>query len=394
MPKAMYTQEVYLATNSDYAGTDQYVLTNAGVEIPTDITIASLNGVALTITDGKLPDITMDYYKIFGNYGRSREIYMNIYAGDTVIANKKAEQTPLTLIIKTAAGAMEFTNLLVCTDVIQEAADLNRFSVTYYSNVQDEYTYTNNGYYVMTDNINAEGLGFKHKNNTYGDYRRFVGTFDGRGYTISNLDLDQAEVGKTGNTETFGLFGNLLGADILNVGFVNVSAEAGSVLGSQTNYISTGDCNEGHFTHSQYIFPHIDGQAYASTRVENVYIQVSNSVKSMKGALCPGMSGVNFLKNVVIEWNPTEATALSSGFGSFIGSGTFTDAEKPKRENVIVLSSVALNNSLTSCTGVAVFTDRATMESSNTASLEGFGAYWTTASNAPVWNTANWQSNQ
>ncbi|MBQ8658478.1 MAG: hypothetical protein IJ506_05015, partial [Clostridia bacterium] len=74
--RTTYTQEVYLATNSDYAGTDQYVLTTADLDaMPTDIVSASLNGVALTITDGKLPDITMDYIKKFESYGKTRETY-------------------------------------------------------------------------------------------------------------------------------------------------------------------------------------------------------------------------------------------------------------------------------------------------------------------------------
>ena len=393
--RTTYTQEVYLATNSDYAGTDQYVLTTAGLDaMPTDIVSASLNGVALTITDGKLPDITMDYIKKFESYGKTRETYMNIYAGETSIVSEKADQTPLTLTIKTATETIEFTNLFVCTDVIQTAADLNRFSITYRSDADERSVYANDGYYVMTNNIDAKDLAFKHNNNAYDPYRRFVGTFDGRGYTISNLNVDRENVVVTGNTEVYGLFGNLYGADILNVGFVNVSAEGGSVLGTHSSYVvGSYTAETGALTTSAHIYPAIHSTTYnyMSTRIENVYIQVADSVQSMQGALCSTMGDYNFLINIVIEWNPTNGAELSAGFGSFIGSGTLDDANKPKRENVVVLSSVALNKEMTSCSGVAVFTDRATMESENTSSLESFGAYWATTSNSPVWNTANWQ---
>ncbi|MBR2376056.1 MAG: hypothetical protein IKA88_07190, partial [Clostridia bacterium] len=393
--RTTYTQEVYLATNSDYNGTDEYVLTNAGLTtLPTGITSASLNGVALTVADGQLPDVTMHYVKKFEEYGKTRETYMEILVGTTSIVSKKADQAPLTLVVKTATETIEFTNLFVCTDVIQVASDLERFEVRDLANAE---TQNNDGYYVMTNNIDASALNFAHQRDIYNPSHRFVGAFDGRGYTISNLDVGGVYTGGSNPVKPCGLFGNLYGADILNVGFVNVSAEGGSVLGSHNSNIGTGFCTTaGSLQYSESIYPAkmSNGYAYASTRIENVYIQVADSVTSLKGALSPTMNDYNFLQNVVVEWNPTNAAALSAGYGSLVGVGTtWNDANKPKRENIVVLSSVQLNNDMATCSGVAAYANRATMESQNTASLEGFVTYWTTTSNSPVWKTANWQQN-
>ncbi|MBR2375674.1 MAG: hypothetical protein IKA88_05245 [Clostridia bacterium] len=401
--RTTYTQEVYLATNSDYNGTDQYVLTNAGLDaMPTGITSASLNGVELLVTDGNLPDITMSYYKKFRgndtqNYAAQvRETHMDIWASrgnslDTIV-EKKADQAPLTLTLTTNSGIVEFTNLFVCTDVIQVATDLERFEIRNLTNAE---TQNNDGYYVMTNNIDASALNFAHQRDSYEPYHRFVGAFDGRGYTISNLNLDQATTGYTGSNNTvYGLFGNLYGADILNVGFVNVSAEDGSVLGGHSGSIGAGFCTDGILNYSDSIYPDIRATlAYASTRIENVYIQVADSVTAMKGALCPSLSDRNVVKNVVVEWNPTNATPLTSNYGSLVGSGKWSDGEKPTRANIVVLSSVQLNSEMSTCSGVTVYADRAAMESQNTASLASFAAYWTTTSNSPVWKTANWQQN-
>lgn len=92
--------------------------------------------------------------------------------------------------------------------IITKAEDLAVFTIDNHN------TYKNEGYYVLGNDIDATGYVHKHKAwlGWGGDQPGFEGTFDGRGYTISNLSIG-----------AFGLFGYIRPHTVLkNFALVNM----------------------------------------------------------------------------------------------------------------------------------------------------------------------------
>ena len=161
----------------------------------------------------------------------------------------------LTLTVIGPDGDLYRQNFTAVTRRITTASDLAIFSMGYYLDGSHDYTSNGsykvtgnyqakyNGYYVLANDIDASN--YEHKtpyvflNSSlelawYGDYANsgLTGTFDGNGYTISNLGLGVTnEDNATGKFKLeygyFGLFGAIgSGATVKDVYFKNASFDS------------------------------------------------------------------------------------------------------------------------------------------------------------------------
>ena len=290
-------------------------------------------------------------------------------------------------------------NYRYVTKTISEKEDLAVFQAVSKGlgdNNKSTGTYAIDGYYVLTKNINASGLTLEH-GKFYNDYiypnvsydGGFKGTLDGQGYTIFNL-----------KTPSTGLFSQIFGGTVKNIGFVNAS------LG-------------GHYLT-------LLGQRVYDATIENVYIQM-NTIPNKGYVLACQELLRSTLTNVIIDVK--EATITSSGYfgiANFTGRQNF--AQKGTWTNVYVLSELPfeagykelyINNNwkwydylivtentteeqIAKYWELGVYSD--TVENYDTIVLNGvksyadveamqgkedvsgFTTYWTTSTGAPVWN--------
>ena len=390
----VYAQKVMLSTmdNTFDFGTTNFTLADK------TLVNAYINNVSITLDGNSLPVISMKYYKDFTSeswgHAKGRVTYMDILVGDTVIVDNKPEDEPITLRIMSETQAWEFTNVTVCTKVLKTAQDLEIFNhLALHYGGKDR-----TGYYLLGNNIDAGQADIFHN---YDDSIAFTGTFDGQGYTISNLNVSKTAVestaqGKKATSLQTGLFGVIEGGCVKNVGFVNVNAQDGSVLGK----VMFAQSNFGDDTLLQ------GTNKYFGSTFENIYIQVASNVTQTQGMLALVQDKMHLTKNIVIEYNPTNPAMQTNGYGSFIGSLSANNFKQEwAKSNLYVLSSVALgyvnntaivagtepNATTVSSIYVKHYTNRQSLiEAGLTYTLNE--AYWTTTSGAPVWNTANWQS--
>lgn len=292
-------------------------------------------------------------------------------------------------------------NYRYVTKAIDDASDLTVFqAVSKGMNDAGKSTgtYAIDGYYVLTKNINASGLTLAHgkfyndaayPNGSYDG--GFKGTLDGQGYTIFDL-----------TTPSTGLFSQIFGGTVKNIGFVNAS------LGG---YYKT-----------------LFGQRVYDATIENVYIQMS-TLPNGGYVLAVQELLRSTLTNVVID---VEAATITSG--GIFGIANFTSAqrfaEKGTWTNVYVLSELPfeagykelyVNNAwgwydylivaentteeqITEYWKLGVYSD--TVDNYDTVVLDdvrsyanaaamqgkedvsGFTTYWDITSGAPVWNNS------
>lgn len=119
-------------------------------------------------------------------------------------------------------------NVICCSRIIQTATDMRRLHM-YAKNVAKGPSgmVSFEGYYILKNDIDMEGSSFiKNVSYDFGansvDNSGFIGTFDGRGYTIYNVAV---------TADNAGLFGTLNKASIIkNVAFINASVTGRSGL--------------------------------------------------------------------------------------------------------------------------------------------------------------------
>ena len=192
-------------------------------------------------------------------------------------------------------------------------------------------TETLSGYYMLGDNIDAS---LANLSGAIRSQSVFNGTFDGCGYTISNLDVSASAMPENwGINDTRGsLFGKLeYPAVIKNVGFSNVKANYAAVIASRTSSSN------------------VDGQEVVPT-LSNIYIDVVPSSVNFAGVISsinqnnelPSIS--NVVVNAALSSYPTDGTRA----GSFFGSEWIFDYLAKKQQspfaNNYVISPLKLTN--------------------------------------------------
>jgi len=168
------------------------------------------------------------------------------------------------------------------------------------------------GYYVLANDVDFEGGKFGLAHDVSGD--GFVGTFDGRGHTISNIETKY---------ENAGLFGKVGAAGVIkNVAFVNV--------------INTGN-NAGVDTTQRSIRRNFLSFVFYGT-VENVYVEgtrsyVAGTCSAAIGQWQPGAR----VSNLVSVINETGSKNSANSIGSVLGEMQH-NAEKGLARNLVGVS--------------------------------------------------------
>ena len=226
------------------------------------------------LVDGKQMnvDLVQDLGVTVGNSYALKEGDTNIIFsinGNVITLNSLAfGEHNLTLIID---GTVIRFQVVVCTEVITTIDQL----VTFASPVStDPFTPRhNNGYYVLGANIDADGYTFNNINGS------FSGTFDGRGYVISNGTFSSQS---SGDTEPGGLFGTInTGAVIKNLAITN--ATLATLL--DYNWMKTS------------VFT---GSGYNCGTIKDCYIQISAKGSAPAYGISGHMNGGS-LENVIIN---------------------------------------------------------------------------------------------
>ncbi len=137
---------------------------------------------------------------------------------------------------------------------------------------------------------------------------QFGGSFDGKGFTIMNLTIDQTLIG---NYSQLGLFGRLTGS-VSNLGLSNVSIQGESYIGGVAGYSSGGTINNCYATGNVSGKSYVGGLAgYSSSgTITNCYATGNVSGTSYVGGLVGRVSGT--ITNC-------HATGNVSGTGSYVG---------------------------------------------------------------------------
>lgn len=263
---------------------------------------------------------------------------------------------------------------IAANKVIDQPSELSVFDT-------DNNAGTLGGYYVLSQNINATGYEHSNMNNEV-ETRAFTGTFNGNGYTISNLTLSG-----------YSFFGYTKDATIKNVGFTNV-------------IFKYNFCN----TLASYVM---------TTTVENVYLHAENiperstSANARRGMVAHKIKNSKFV-NVVVEIDEfanleTSQNNLGSflsynenqNYGGYSVSSTYqyrwknvyvlSDAPLYKKENVNLID--AENQSMVSgiqYKDIYRYNNRGQMENLEVKpDLSDFDSiYWETVSGSPIWKIA------
>lgn len=213
--------------------------------------------------------------------------------------------------IKLCTTEVEYeVQLTVYGMYIYTPADLNVFVISEDSTELDCYV-------ELGKNIDATGYNLpahtaKPSHDRGANVNGFTGTFDGKGYAISNLTVN-----------TYGLFNSITGGTVKNVGFMDCVIRAGQQ-----------EC-------SSLIAYNVDDAIF-----ENVYIRINNlplasSTKSAKVVASNTIIGGSF-KNVVIEHNEDvtwSTTSLYASFGPITPNKTL-----PTFSDCYVISKVPLGS--------------------------------------------------
>ncbi len=253
-------------------------------------------------------------------------------------------------------------DLTVASLFIQKAEDLKNFEVKFterddpstHGKDETKFTFVD-GYCEVMNNIDATGVSIDHEAlvqydfvNKDGETKKvtidpafrynkeqgvgkagFLGTFNGNGYTIFNLDTSNA-----GNNNG-GLFGYLLGgATIKNVGFENLNISNSSGLAYKAHVPAVDNIRNG--------AKDALGVRCAFTEFKDVYVKLSEDTTNPKGALMDSctdfLSGFYNLSNVIIDGTEIVANNGANG-GLLFNDATSLTAVHTTRKNVYVISN-------------------------------------------------------
>lgn len=263
------------------------------------ITSASLNGVPLTVTGGKIGGISCGYTRQAGTS----------FNGTSVnnIAPTKPNKLTGDLVVETDTVAVTFKSVYAYDAVItsgQQMATL--FSVDTAGEVID-------GYYILGSDIDMTGVTFDHSGltgtkpwtsytNTTTDIPGFRGIFDGNGHTITNYT--------TGFGGIFGQFYYSMsytwantghGSDycqtavVRNVAFANVDASAGPVLARGV---------QSYQSHS--------GNLSYLTMLENIYVQYASSCTALGGLITHFTPAVGMV-DLIVDASQVPTSVVNNG---------------------------------------------------------------------------------
>ncbi len=197
------------------------------------------------------------------------------------------------VIISIGTDTWTYNNVFCVTQIIDTVAELKALGAACKAA-------NTTGYYILGGDIDCSAEANMAAGNPGWETNGFSGTFDGRGYTISNIKMTWDEA--TGGYG--GLFGNLDGCTIKNVVFDKVNyASVNVALFGRHTYKTLGPDN---------------------TNITNVTVNVSNWAATGEAGVFVSRSSRNTLFNgcvINVADGVTVHNLLGQGFNSSYGSG-------------------------------------------------------------------------
>ena len=304
----------------------------------------------------------------------------------------------------------------LCTEVITTAEELNEtlnLGIGYPKNVAEDGTVSSmtnpgnnanlnravNGYYVLDNDIDASGYKYSthgYISSTWNDQKLlaqgFTGTFDGCGYTVSNItfgETNESEVytQPAGTTETGG---NILykSYNYSIFGVINSGATVKNVAFTDVNYSSIPSAATKASVATLAMW--INGAT-----IENVYVSVdclNGNVNSSRCGLAYGIFSSTTMNNVVVEIQDVTATDTLVNFGSISSRLPASDFVASENwTNVYVLSDRRLVGSSGGVTTADTYSTD--VDAGNIAAIDESAKYYRFANvyryaDADAWKTA------
>jgi hypothetical protein len=166
----------------------------------------------------------------------------------------------------------------------------NGSELAYFKNISTSTEYFNK-YYILTNNININGLDFSNTN-----YGTFSGNFNGKGFSIYNLLINNNS--SSNNMAYYGLFSNVNNANISNLNIYNITM---NITNNSTSYVGLLGCNA------------------TNTSINNISIynlnMNINASNITGGGLFATDNGGNSINNLNID-----TTSNNGGVASLIGT--------------------------------------------------------------------------
>lgn len=309
----------------------------------TNIDVDLSKGAAFTLDfsdkEGSVLNVSTDY----GALGYT-------FADDTLSIEKAQFASACgvqTLQVVTSANKIYKFTVTVATYIISDAAGLNEWQSKQTETVAGNLTY--NGYIVLDADIDFAGAAYAGTwiNKTY-----FIGTFDGRGHTISNIIFN----GRA-------LVGDFLGGTVKNLALKNVTVQ-GSVAAICIRPITNG-------------------------LVENVFVS-GKCTSDLSGLICAYSSNSAWAKAFTIRncvvVAEQEFTGRQGGFVVAYSSPGALECT-PNLENCVLIGSAvgvgvwdASTNGagahITADTSISVYADDAAWTAGAPSSVTGLGPAW------------------
>ena len=265
---------------------------------------------ALTVTDGLVEGVTVENrttahgntldssvsgYKLYVKTGESEGAEVGFVLIDDGDFNGAS------VLVSTDSGNYSLTNVEFVSKVIKTQGDLAVLNAA-----SSKYDF---GYYVLGNNIEVEddvttenvneAIAINHANcfTSNKAVGNFNGIFDGKGYTITNLEL-----GNYGMFSSVGALAIIRNFALNNVKVVNVSILAEYLKTQTIAAARTGSPSW------------LQASTYPGIRIENLYIKLSSNSSMPKGlfGICVD-SFVYRLSSVIVDWQDAPTVTVENG---------------------------------------------------------------------------------
>lgn len=264
----------------------------------TTFTVVDDNGVICpaTVENGMVTNAVVRNAK---NGNADLALKVKLSENSFVIGSTDGEFNGTTVYVETTNDVYKFTNVEFVSKVLVTTEDLKYLSIDANSGNKADYV-------ILGGNINAEDYVHSHASlvNTANRLSySFNGIFDGKGYTISNLDLTDNEGG------LFGAFD--YSAVVRNVGLYNVKAVNSPILAIRAKlpsltYVETENNGIKYDKAGDKMYPYM--------QFSNIFVKLANGSTSVKGLISNFENNHTYeMNNIVVDFENAPTVTVNGG---------------------------------------------------------------------------------
>ena len=266
------------------------------------------NVVTFTVSDGNSNysanvdnGVVTDVIVRNANVGNTPELRLQAQVGNNtfIIDSTDGEFDGVTVYVETTTNVYKFTNIEFVSKVLSKVEDLAYLSV-------GETTGNTAPYVILGNSIDAKGYKHSHNDNIVTNNRlsySFNGIFDGKGYSIGNLDLTDNKGG------LFGAFD--YSAVVRNVGLYNVKAVNSPILAYKAKLASVVMVE---IENNQIKYDKNGSKVYPYMQFKNVYVKLADGSKNVKGLISNFDNNHTYeMSNIVVDYQNAPNVTVEGG---------------------------------------------------------------------------------